>query len=94
MNKLIIAIVIVQAFLNSVGAFFLAKRIKKLKHAIESSAAISFALPFALYILPYSINPTTDKLIFFIEWIFYSFVINTVTGIPTAIITYFLKRLK
>jgi hypothetical protein len=86
MDGIIIFLMIVQFIATAIGAFFLAKQARSLRLAITQAAAIGFFLPILIYIIPYSINPTLEKLTFFIEWVLYSMIANEVAGIPAAII--------
>ena len=92
MDNIIIFLLIVQFIATGVGAYFIAREAKKIEKAIGQAAAIGFLLPFVLYIIPYSMNPTAEKMVFFIEWMMYSLVANEIAAIPTAIVTSLLKR--
>jgi len=85
MNGLIIFLIILQFIATGVGAFFLAKQAKSMRIAITQAAAVGFILPFALYIIPYSQNPTIEGLKFFMEWLILSFVANMIAAIPVSI---------
>ena len=87
MNEMILSLIIFQFIATAIGAYFLAREAKKLETAIAQAAGLGFILPFILYIIPYSMNPTIDKLTFFIEWLMYSWVANEIAAIPVAVIT-------
>ena len=92
MEKIIIFLIIVQALATAVGAFFLAKKARNLKVIVTQVSGIAFVLPFMLYLIPYSFNPTAEKMAFFIEWLIYSFIANEIVAIPTVFIAQIFRR--
>ena len=92
MNEVIIFLIVIQFIASGVGAYFIAREARKVETAIAQAAAIGFVLPFLLYIIPYSMNPTADKMVFFFEWMIYSLVANEIAAIPVAIVTKMLRH--
>jgi hypothetical protein len=87
MDNLIIFLLIIQFVATIIGSFALAKQAKSLRVAVREAATISFFLPFLIYIIPFSTNPTPEKLAFFMEWLVTSWVFNFIVSIPVAIIS-------
>lgn len=92
MDDIVILLLIVQALTTAVGAYFLARQARSLETAIAQASAIGFLLPFAFYMIPYSMNPTVEGMITFFEWMIYSIIANEIAGIPVAIISQLLRN--
>jgi len=87
MEEIFILLIIGQAIAIAIGAFALAQYFRRMRDAIASISVIAFFLPVIIYILSYSINPTLDKMVSFLEWFIPSVIVNEITGNIVAFIS-------